>query len=116
MKDLKKRGLFFLDSRTSPRSLAFDTAYRFNIPAASRDVFIDARKDRDFIRKQITGLVEKAHRKGRAIAIGHPYRNTLDVLEEMREELIDSGVEWVPVSHLLLRGDERVASKVPAPE
>jgi polysaccharide deacetylase 2 family uncharacterized protein YibQ len=106
MGELKVKKLFFLDSRTSPRSLAFDTAYRFNIPAASRDIFLDAHDDEDFIRSQVLKLLERARGKGRAIGIGHPHGNTLTVLEQMSDELVDSGIEWVPVSELLVRAPE----------
>jgi polysaccharide deacetylase 2 family uncharacterized protein YibQ len=106
MGELKTRKLFFLDSRTSPRSLAFDTAYRFDIPAASRDIFLDAHDDEDFIRGQVLKLLERARSKGRAIGIGHPHGNTFSVLEQMIGELKDSGIEWVPVSELLVRNHE----------
>jgi len=101
---LKERGLFFLDSKTSPRSLAFDTAYHFNIPAAKRDIFLDAYDDRDFIRGQIRKLVEAAGRRGTAIGIGHPYASTLEVLDEMKSEILASGIEWVPLSELVIQG------------
>jgi polysaccharide deacetylase 2 family uncharacterized protein YibQ len=103
MKELKSRDLLFLDSRTSPRSLAFDTAYRYNLPAAQRDIFIDAHDDEEFIRGQIRKLLDLAGKRGNVIGIGHPYRTTLDVLEEMREEILASGVEWVTVSSLAIR-------------
>jgi polysaccharide deacetylase 2 family uncharacterized protein YibQ len=106
MGELKNRKLFFLDSRTSPRSLAFDTAYRFGIPAASRDIFLDAHDDEDFIRGQIKKLLERARSKGRAIGIGHPYGSTFSVLEQMIGELKESGIEWVPVAELLVRDHE----------
>lgn len=112
MEELKGRSLFFLDSRTSPRSLAFETAYRFNIPSASRDIFIDAHDNEEFIRGQVAKLIERARKKGRAIGIGHPYGNTLAVLEDMKEELRESGIEWVPVSQLLLQGFEGSTGKV----
>jgi polysaccharide deacetylase 2 family uncharacterized protein YibQ len=103
MKELKSRNLLFLDSKTSPHSLAFDTAYRYNLPAAQRDIFIDAHDDEEFIRGQIRKLLDLARNRGNVIGIGHPYRTTLDVLDEMREEIQASGVEWVTVSSLVIR-------------
>ncbi len=100
---LRSEGLFFFDSRTSPRSLGFETAYRFGLPTAQRDIFIDAHDDKDFIRSQVRSLLDLALHEGAAIGIGHPYDNTLEVLEEMREELLGSGIEWVPLSGLLIR-------------
>ncbi len=101
MDELQSRGLFFLDSLTTPRSLAFETARRKNLPAAKRDLFLDARDDPRFIRSQLQKLVQLAKKRGAAIGIGHAYPNTIAVLQEMRLELLDSGVEWVPVSELV---------------
>jgi hypothetical protein len=103
MKELKSRNLLFLDSKTSPRSLGFDTAYRYNLLAAQRDIFIDAHDDEEFIKGQIRKLLDLARNRGNAIGIGHPYSTTLDVLDEMREEILSSGVEWVTVSSLAIR-------------
>ena len=110
MKELKAWNLLFLDSKTSPDSLAFETAYRHNLPAARRDIFLDAHDDEEFIRDQVRKLLLLAREKGSAIGIGHPYRSTLNVLEEMRDEIVASGIEWVTVSSLAVQayrpGDE----------
>ena len=103
MKELKARNLLFLDSKTSPDSLAFETAYRHNLPAARRDIFLDAHDDEEFIRGQVRELLLLARERGSAIGIGHPYRSTLHVLEEMRDEIIASGIEWVTVSSLAVQ-------------
>ena len=112
MGEFKSRGLFFLDSKTSPRSLAFDTASRFGIPATQRDIFLDAYDEREFVRGQIIRLIELAKKHGRAIGIGHPYANTLAVLEEMKAEILESGVEWVPLSRMVIRDSGEGARKV----
>lgn len=104
MKELKDRGLFFLDSKTSPRSLAFDTAYRYNIPVAERDIFLDAFDDPAFIEGQTRKLIAVARRRGMAIGIGHPYNSTLEVLDRMKEEILASGIEWVHLSDLVIQG------------
>jgi polysaccharide deacetylase 2 family uncharacterized protein YibQ len=114
MLELKSRGLFFLDSKTSSRSLAFETAYRFDLPASRRDIFLDAENSREFVQKQVRNLLAMARRRGSAIAIGHPYDNTLSVLEEMRDQLMESGIDWVPVSKLVTQGyrpgEEKISS------
>ena len=103
MKELKKRGLLFLDSKTSPRSLAFDTAYQYNIPVAERDIFLDAFDDPAFIEGQTRKLMAAARRRGVAIGIGHPYDSTLEVLDRMKEEILASGIEWVHLSELVIQ-------------
>ncbi len=116
MLELKSRNLFFLDSKTSSQSLAFETAYRFDLPASRRDIFLDAENSREFVQKQLRKLLALARRKGSAIAIGHPYDNTLSVLEEMRDQLLESGIDWVPASKLIIqsyRPGEKALSSLP---
>lgn len=103
---VKRRGLFFLDSRTTSGTVAFDLARRAGIPAARRQVFLDPEIDREKIRAEVARWVELARRDGAAIAIGHPHPATLDVLAEEIPRARATGIEFVPVSYLLERGEE----------
>jgi polysaccharide deacetylase 2 family uncharacterized protein YibQ len=103
---LSGRGLFFLDSRTSAESVAYKTAVRFGIPAAERQVFLDGDPDPEAIRTQFHRLLALARDRGAAIAIGHPYPETLDVLAEEVPKAKALGYEFVPVSYLLDRSGE----------
>lgn len=98
---LSGRGLFFLDSRTSAESVAYRTAVRFGIPAAERQVFLDGDPNPEAIRAQFHRLLALARERGAAIAIGHPYPETLDVLTEEVPKAKALGYELVPVSYLL---------------
>ena len=84
---LKKRNLFFVDSRTSTRTVCEQSAQLFQLPFAERDVFIDHEQHTEFIRNQIKQLIKRAHRQGYAIGIAHPHEVTLKVLKEMLPEL-----------------------------
>ena len=53
------------------------------------------------IYKIIKLLKDYAIRNGNAIAIGHPYCNTVDVLYEAKQILQDKGVEIVKLEELL---------------
>ncbi|MGD8740875.1 MAG: divergent polysaccharide deacetylase family protein [Desulfobacterales bacterium] len=94
---LKKRGLFFIDSRTTAESLCEPSARLFQVPFAQRDVFIDHRLKADFIRKQIKELIRIAKKNGEAVGIMHPHSTTLQVLQEMLPEL-KGQVHLVPAS------------------
>ncbi len=80
---LKKRGLFFIDSRTTAESLGEPSARLFQVPFAQRDVFIDHHLKADFIRKQIKELIRIAKKNGEAVGIMHPHSTTLKILQEM---------------------------------
>jgi polysaccharide deacetylase 2 family uncharacterized protein YibQ len=87
---LKKRELFFVDSRTSADTLCRPSAELLHLPFAERDVFIDHEQTPAFIRKQLKLLIERAKRQGYAIGIAHPHPVTLKVLKEMLPELKDA--------------------------
>ncbi|UCF92562.1 MAG: divergent polysaccharide deacetylase family protein [Desulfobacterales bacterium] len=97
---LKKRGLFFIDSRTSLHSLCKPSARLLQVRFAQRDVFIDHQRDADFIRRQIRELVRIAHRNGEAVGIAHPHQTTYAVLKEMLPEL-KQAVQLVPASEIV---------------
>ena len=97
---LKKRNLFFIDSRTTNESLCKPSARLFQIQFAQRDIFIDNVQNAEAIREQIERLILIAKSHGEAIGIGHPYGVTYEVL---RRELpkIEAQVELVPASRLV---------------
>ena len=99
MAEVRRRGLLFLDSVTSPGSVAGATARRLNVPFATRDVFIDNQHDDPgSIRRQLERLEAVAHRQGYAVGIGHPHRATLAVLERWIPEVRKRGVRLMPIS------------------
>ncbi len=98
---LKKLGLFFIDSRTSSRSKAFQVARKMGLRTAKRNVFLDSERNRDFIVKQFRKLKISALSKGSSIGIGHPNRITLSVLKEVIPRFRESGIRFVSVSELV---------------
>ena len=85
MDELRRRdeGLSFVDSRTTPRSVAAAVAGERGVPNLSRDVFLDNVRDESAICQRFLELVAVARREGEAVGIGHPYRETLRVLEDV---------------------------------
>lgn len=97
---LKKRELFFIDSRTTFGSLCKPSARLFQIPFSQRDVFLDHVQDPNFIRRQIKKLVQIANSKGEAVGIGHPFPVTYQVLSEVLPNL-QKKVLLVPASSVV---------------
>ena len=97
---LKKRGLFFIDSRTTSKTLCKSSAHLLQVPFAERNVFIDHIQDPDFIRNQINRLINIAIKQGRAIGIAHPHTETYDELKKMLPDL-KKKVQIVPASELV---------------
>jgi len=101
MQDLSRRRLFFLDSLTSPVSVAAREARLAGLPTLVRDVFLDNDRQPAAIEREFDRLLVMARRRGAAIAIGHPYPETLAVLEKRLPLLQAQGVRLVPLSALL---------------
>jgi polysaccharide deacetylase 2 family uncharacterized protein YibQ len=78
--------LYFLDSRTSPRSVAYAQALDAGLSSISRDVFLDDDPNRSAIELQYNIWLTRARERGSAIAIGHPHSSTLQVLQQKLPE------------------------------
>ncbi|MEQ6886516.1 divergent polysaccharide deacetylase family protein [Salicola sp. Rm-C-2C1-2] len=98
MEAIAGRNLLFIDSRTTSATVAEDRALSQDVPAMSRDVFLDNRRDTASIHEQFRLLLKKARDNGTAIAIGHPYEETLDYLEAVLPELDRHGYAIATVS------------------
>lgn len=101
MKALQKRGLFFIDSMTSARSVGLAEARRAGVPTIGRDIFLDNNQNVTAIRKQLRKLIRLARERGQAVGICHPYPETLEALRLEVDAFRQMGVEVVPVSELL---------------
>ncbi len=89
--ELKHRGLFFVDSVTSDKSICSEAASRVNIPFTHRDIFIDNRMDRASIERQIQLAASIAREKGFALVIGHDRALTLQIVGEQIHKLRQQG-------------------------
>jgi len=100
--EVSKRKLFFLDSSTSPKSVAYNTARELGIPAVRNSIFLDAdTEDADEVEARLRRAVRIAKRNGYAVAIGHPHRWTLEAIRNSTTFLKGAGVELVYVSDLV---------------
>lgn len=100
MEAIAPRGVYFLDSRTTPDSVAARRARAYAIPTVARDVFLDVVIDHRRIAAALERAVRLAEERGHAVAIGHPHPATLDVLEA-RLPLLRKRIRLVPVSELV---------------
>ncbi len=101
MEELARTNLFFIDSRTSSDTVAERTANQFKVTSSHRNVFLDHVRTRPAIEFQFDQLLQVARQKGAAIAIGHPYPETLAVLEQRIPELEKAGIKLIPASRLI---------------
>lgn len=102
-----RRDLFFVDSRTTADTVALEKARQAGVPSTRRDVFLDGRRDPDYIRGEFRHWLNLARRGGTAVAIAHPHPETLEVLAEELPELERRGFQLVPVSEIIERQKRR---------
>jgi uncharacterized protein len=99
---LRRHNLFYVDSRTTAATVAYDAARKEGVPAAFRNVpFLDDVENVAAIEKQLTLAIRGAREKGEAIAIGHPHPATLQALRTMLPRAKAQGVKLVFVSDLV---------------
>lgn len=101
----------FIDSRTTKHSKARQMATQFGLPFAQRKVFLDNDRVERLVERQLNEAIARAKRDGSAIAIGHPYPQTLAVLKRRIPGLAAEGVQLVGVSRVLEGGALRVAAQ-----
>lgn len=104
MQRLAERDLLFLDSRTTPATVAYRIAREAEVPALERDVFLDHRPEPDAMAAEFERALAIARRRGHAVLIGHPYDVTLSFLREALAHLPDD-VTVVPLRALVSRPD-----------
>jgi polysaccharide deacetylase 2 family uncharacterized protein YibQ len=99
---LRDRHLFYVDSRTTAATVAFDTAQSFGVRSAFRNVpFLDDVAEVAAVHKQLELAVRGAREKGEAIAIGHPHPATIQALREFLPRAQANGVRLVFASDLV---------------
>ena len=98
--EVKKHDLIFLDSRTSPGSVAGDLARTMDIPAFRRDLFIDPVDEVAAVEVKLWELAAVAARNSQAIGIGHDREQTLQAMQAVLPRLEARGFRFVPISQL----------------
>ncbi|HOV60571.1 MAG TPA: divergent polysaccharide deacetylase family protein [Candidatus Hydrogenedentes bacterium] len=94
-------GWFFVDSRTTTRSVAYTVAVGKGVPALNREIFLDHVNTRTYIDSQFRALIALAKKNGKALAIGHFRPNTVQALKEWLPELDKQEIDLVHVSEIL---------------
>ena len=92
---VKRWNFFFIDSVTSPQSVAYAIARDMGIPSDRKALFLDIVEDETEVVKRLYRLAARARHEGTAIGIGHAKPNTLQALQRMLPELVEQGFVFV---------------------
>lgn len=100
LEPFKERNLYFVDSRTTSRSIAYKVAQTMGIPSVYRHVFLDGENSEDYIKGKMIELFRLAQKKGKAVGICHPTEKTIRVLKKNFHLLEKYNLEPVFASQL----------------
>ena len=98
---LKQHQLYFLDSKTTPMSVAGDVARQHGVATLSRHIFLDHFATPSFIHKQFQKIKRTARYRKQLIVIGHPYPETIAYLQKHLWELEANGIDLVGLESLV---------------
>ncbi len=101
LENIREKQLYFIDSRTTSQSIAYDMAQKLNIPSACRHIFLDSKTDPEYIKDQFVKFLKRAHKNGTAVGICHPFPETLQVLKENIHLADEFNVSLVPASRVV---------------
>ena len=101
MKELEKRGLFFLDSKTTPHSAGEKAAKDNRVRYVSRNVFLDNEDKFDYVMRQFRQTEAIARKNGYAVAIGHPKEQTYNALKVWLPTLKSRNLRLVHLSEIV---------------
>ncbi|WP_324668202.1 divergent polysaccharide deacetylase family protein [Geochorda subterranea] len=108
LETVRRRGLFFVDSRTTAQSVVGEVAAGMGMPWARNDLFLDGERSVGYVRARLLLAARRALETGQAVAIGHVRPATAAAVASVLPELRRQGIEVVPVSALL--GERQRAS------
>ena len=101
MNIIKKNEYIYVDSLTSADSVAKKIAEENKISFLSRDIFLDNKKDLEYITNKFIELVAIAKKEGSALAIGHPHSNTIEILSRFLKDIDKYGVKLIGIKSLI---------------
>jgi uncharacterized protein len=97
MNELKNRGLYFLDSRTTPFTVALKTARSCGVRSTERKVFLDDDSSESGILLKVDELALLGIKEKKVVGIGHLRPNTIQVLSKRLSYWQMRGVLFVPL-------------------
>ncbi len=107
IKDIQRRGLMFVDARTSRFTVATNAARDLGVAHAANSHFIDNAISQHDIDSQLKTLVYSAHKNGTALGLARPYPITIERIRQWARTLDAQGIDLVPVTAIATVGARR---------
>jgi uncharacterized protein len=101
IEETKRRGLLFLDSRTSSKTVGAKLARELGVPAVERNIFLDHENNINAVNTQLAQAEKIARRMGAVVAIGHPRDATIKALQTWLKSVESKGFQLVPLTAIV---------------
>ena len=101
IEETKRRGLLFLDSRTSSKTVGAKLARELGVPAVERNIFLDHENNINAVNAQLAQTEKIARRIGAVVAIGHPRDATIKALQTWLKSIESKGFQLVPLTTIV---------------
>lgn len=93
-----KRGLFYLDDGSSPRSVAARVGEALQVPVVTADLVLDKVRSPDEIERELAALESLARRKGLAIGVATAFPDSVEAITAWAQDAQSRGISIVPAS------------------
>lgn len=98
---LKERGLYWVDSSTTPESKGPSISRSLGMPVVINNLFLDWECTREYVEGRLLDAAQRARDKGYAVAIGHVSEVFVETLDAVLPGIESSGVALVTVDQLV---------------
>ena len=98
---LKANNKFFIDSRTTSKTVAEEIMRSIGVPTIRRHVFLDNDDSKDKISERIDEVARLAQKQGIAVAIRHAKPNTLKAIKDALPKLLADGYQFEFASNVV---------------
>ena len=107
LKTIKQRGLIYVDSRSTSRSLGPELASSIQLPRAFNNIFIDKEPSNQKIKGKLDELEKIALKKRFAVGIAQPFPLTIEILSQWAEKLKAKQISLAPITALVDKQSQR---------
>ena len=107
LKTIKQRGLIYVDSRSTSRSLGPELASSIQLPRAFNNIFIDKEPSNQKIKSKLDELEKIALKKRFAVGIAQPFPLTIEILSQWAEKLKAKQISLAPITAVVDKQSQR---------
>ena len=107
LKSIKQRGLIYVDSRSTSRSLGPELASSIQLPKAFNNVFVDREPSQEKIKNKLDELERIALKRRFAVGIAQPFPITIEILSQWTERLKTKQIALSPITAIVDKQSQR---------